>query len=373
MSQYIHVIYTAVILFPLLAILITLPILLVNYHRYGALPKWHIFLLYTFVFYLMCAYFLTILPLPSQSFVDHLKTPTYNLVPFTFVFDFVKYSPFSLLHPATWVAALKAPTVIQPLFNIFLTIPFGFYLHYYFQRSWKQTLVMSFCLSLFFEVTQYTGLYGIYSRSYRLFDVDDLILNTAGGMLGYWLTGGLAKILPTKERVQAHALSHSHSISAIRRLTALIIDLILISLLDLIISLMTNRHDWVITIIAWFILIIIPEVFFRRSIGMQLVNIRVVDKFGHRAKWYRVIWRNVLAYGVIGGIFFTNLVLLQLSGTVPESQLTMIWWGILITTLLLLLVFVDLLIDSFASRHRLFFERLSGTDTKAKTDHLFNR
>ncbi|WP_225367473.1 VanZ family protein [Lentilactobacillus parakefiri] len=185
MSQYIHVIYTAAFLFPLLSIFITLPILLVNYHKYGALPKWSIFMLYTFVFYMMCAYFLTILPLPTRTYVAHLTTPTHNFVPFTFVREFIKYNPFSLTHPGTWIAALKAPTVIQPLFNIFLTVPFGFYMHYYFQRSWKQTILFSFCLSLFFELTQLSGLYGYYPRPYRLFDVDDLLLNTTGGTLGH--------------------------------------------------------------------------------------------------------------------------------------------------------------------------------------------
>lgn len=88
-------------------------------------------------------------------------------------------------HPSgTWIAALKAPTVIQPVFNIFLTLPFGFYMKYYFQRSWKQTILLTFCLSLFFELTQLSGLYGFYPRPYRLFDVDDLLLNTTGGIVG---------------------------------------------------------------------------------------------------------------------------------------------------------------------------------------------
>ncbi|MGP3639293.1 VanZ family protein [Lentilactobacillus hilgardii] len=372
MSQYVSVIYTAVILFPFLAILITLPILLVNYHRYGALPKWNIFMLYTFVFYIMCAYFLIILPLPTQSFVNQLKTPTHNFIPFTFIIEFFKYNPFSLFHPGTWLAALKAPTVIQPAFNIFLTVPFGFYLHYYFRRNWKQTFLMSFCLSLFFEVTQYTGLYGIYSRPYRLFDVDDLILNTTGGLLGFWIAGWLGKVLPSRESVQSHTLSHSHSVSAVRRLTALAIDLILISILSSLIALIIQRHDWVETFMAWFILVIILEVFFQRSFGMQLVRIRVTNKFGNQAKWYQVILRNVISYGVIGGTFWADSSLLNLTGTAPLSQLSMIHWGIVVTSLVLLFILVDLLIDSFASRHRLFFEHLSGTDTKAKTDHLFS-
>ena len=44
------------------------------------------------------------------------------------------------------------------------------------QRSASLFLVkniFSFLLSLFFEVTQLTGLYFLYPGSYRLFDVDD--------------------------------------------------------------------------------------------------------------------------------------------------------------------------------------------------------
>lgn len=374
MSQYINVIYTAVFFFPFLALLLTLPILLVNYHRYGALPKWNIFVLYTFVFYMLCAYFLTILPLPSRSFVAHLTTPTHNFVPLMFITDFIKYNPFSLFHPGTWLAALKAPTVIQPAFNILLTVPFGFYLHYYFQRSWRQTLLLSFCLSLFFEMTQYTGLYGFYPRPYRLFDVDDLLLNTTGGLLGYWITNWLRRILPSPQKDQAHALSRNRSISGLRRLTALAIDWLLIIFVSSLISiiLQSNNDDWTTTLMAWFILIIIPEIFFQRSIGMQLVRIRVTNKFGHRAGWYQVIIRNLFSYGIIGGTFYATIKLLDLTGTAPQSQLSLIHWGILATTLVLLLIVVDLLIDSFASRHRLFFEHLSGTDTKSRADQLVN-
>lgn len=41
---------------------------------------------------------------------------------------------------------------------------------------------------IIFELTQLSGLYFIYPRSYRLADVNDLINNTVGGIVGYWLT-----------------------------------------------------------------------------------------------------------------------------------------------------------------------------------------
>lgn len=362
MSSYINVIYTAAILFPVLAIFITLPILLVNYHKYGAIPKWSIFMLYTFVFYMMCAYFLTILPLPSQSYVAHLTTPTHNFVPFTFVTEFMKYNPFSLTHPSTWVAAIKAPTVIQPVFNVFLTVPFGFYMHYYFQRSWKQTILFSFCLSLFFELTQISGLYGIYPRPYRLFDVDDLLLNTTGGVVGAWGAQLIGRFLPTKQSVTARTMALSKNVSPIRRTAALLVDWMIIAFvsgfLDLVI-----KPEWLTTAICFVIFILGYEFFTQKTIGMRLVGIKIVDLKGNKPGWFRVLIRNGFGYGIIGGLFVVIIRLLNMTGTAPTSELDGILHWILVLSFALLLVFVDLLIEWFSRRHLLFFERLSGTDT----------
>lgn len=362
MSQYIHVIYTAAIIFPILAIFITLPILLVNYHKYGAIPKWSIFMLYTFVFYMMCAYFLTILPLPSQSFVAHLTTPTHNFVPFTFVREFIKYNPFSLTHPGTWVAALKAPTVIQPVFNIFLTVPFGFYLHYYFQRSWKQTILFTFCLSLFFELTQLSGLYGIYPRPYRLFDVDDLLLNTTGGIIGAWGASLLGRFLPTKEQVTARTMALSKNVSPLRRGVALAVDWIIIDLLTNILGIFLIPH-WIGIAIGFVIFILVLELSRQQTIGMRLVGIKVIDRNGQTASWSKILIRNLFGYVVIGGLYEIVGRLLDMTATAPKAQLTSILHVVLILSFGLLLVFVDLLIDWFSQKHLLFFERLSGTDT----------
>lgn len=364
MSQYIHVIYTAAIFFPVIAMIITLPILLISYHRYGALPKWNIFMLYTFVFYMLCAYFLTILPLPSRSFVAHLTTPTHNFVPFTFVTNFFKYNPFSLTHPATWLAALKAPTVIQPAFNLLLTLPFGFYLHYYFNRNWKQTFLLSFCLSLFYELTQFSGLYGIYPRPYRLFDVDDLLLNTLGGGLGGGLAAWLGRYLPSKERVGQSAIARSQAVFPLRRCTALALDWILITIISDIISIVI-KPQWPITLVAWAVLIIGTEIANQKTIGMRVVGIKLTDKFGQRANWIQIILRNVIAYGIIGGTFAIQGRLLDMTSYAPYSELATIQKFVLALSFVLLLILMDLLIETFSKNHRLFFERLSGTDTKA--------
>ncbi|MBD8069577.1 VanZ family protein [Bacillus sp. PS06] len=64
--------------------------------------------------------------------------------------------------------------------NVIGFVPFGFLLPLLFRnfRSLKNVTFATFCLSLLFEVLQLIFRFGS-------FDIDDLILNTLGGMLGY--------------------------------------------------------------------------------------------------------------------------------------------------------------------------------------------
>jgi glycopeptide antibiotics resistance protein len=47
----------------------------------------------------------------------------------------------------------------------------------------------SFLLSLFYETSQLTALFGIYPGPYRFADVEDLICNTLGGAAGWQIAG----------------------------------------------------------------------------------------------------------------------------------------------------------------------------------------
>ena len=106
---------SAILIFPVLAILLSLPFLIVQYHRYGGIIAWRSIVIFTFIFYLLCAYFLIILPLPSIQEVRHLTTQRYNLIPFTALREFISTTYFNLMRPQTWIPAVK-----QPAFNRFL-------------------------------------------------------------------------------------------------------------------------------------------------------------------------------------------------------------------------------------------------------------
>ena len=99
-------------------------------------------------------------------------------MPFAFIGDIIENADIVLSQPRTWLNILGESAFWTTVFNFVMTLPFGAYLRYYFRCGWKKTLLLSFLLSLFFELTQLTGLYFIYPGSYRLFDVDDLMVNT---------------------------------------------------------------------------------------------------------------------------------------------------------------------------------------------------
>ena len=228
MASYASIIRMVTLIFPGLSLLLTLPYIIYNYRRYGSVSPLRSLVLFSFLFYLMCAYFLVIFPLPDPAEVALRHTPTMQLIPFTFVKTFIDTSPFRLNDPSTYLAAIRSFAFIEPFFNLLLLLPLGAYLSYYFKESVWKTVLVTFLVSLFFELTQLTGLYGIYPRPYRLFSVDDLILNTLGGLLGYYLGIGFRQILPSKRRLDERGYQRSRKVGYLRRLTADLVDLLLV-------------------------------------------------------------------------------------------------------------------------------------------------
>lgn len=221
---------TAIFLFPFIALFFTVPFMLHQYHKYGSINKWRVVIIYSFILYLLVIYFLVILPLPKREDVLN-NTNMIRLQPFAFVVDFMKESSFVWNDASTYLKAMTESCFYVPAFNILMTIPFGIYLRYYFQCSFKKTLLYSFCLSLFFEITQVTGLYFIYPKPYRLFDLDDLFLNTLGGVLGYFIAAFFLKVLPSREEIDERSLKEGKTVSGLRRITLFFLDLFLYTFL----------------------------------------------------------------------------------------------------------------------------------------------
>ncbi len=271
--QYIDTIKKSFLFFPLIALLITIPFIISNYHKYGSIHKLRVLIIYSFVLYLLTIYFLVILPLPSIEEVRALTTPTMNLIPFSFVSDFIKESPLIITEPSTYLLAIKHSSFYVVIFNIFMTIPFGMYLKYYYKCSFKKTLLLSFLLSLFFELTQLSGLYFIYPRAYRLFDIDDLILNTLGGVLGFYLMSLIDRFLPSRDKIDKESKEQGLIVSPLRKLTITFLDLFLYLILTTILYLIIgNRHTIIISFIIYYL--IIPLILNVTTISGKFLNVK---------------------------------------------------------------------------------------------------
>ena len=279
MSNYIDIIKTAFSIFPLIAVFITIPFILIQYHKYGSISFLKIMLTYSFVLYLLSAYFLVILPLPSYEEVLQLTTKRVQLIPFSFIIDFVKNTSFDILKPSTYLLSLKDNVFFVPIYNILLTLPFGFYLRYFFKKSLKETIMYTFMLSLFFEITQFTGLFYIYPRGYRLFDVDDLTLNTLGGIIGFHITYFLRKPLPTIEHINELAKDRGKKVTSFRRTASIIFDFFLFLVTGFLLLFFINTKE-IIIYHSIFYYVLIPILTKGSTLGQLFLKLRVVNNKG---------------------------------------------------------------------------------------------
>lgn len=367
MSSYLVPIQTAVIAFIILAWVITIPYLIYKYRKQGSLPLFQAVLESSFVFYMIAAFFLTLLPLPSKEFVDALTTPRTQLVPFAFVSDFFKHTVLEIFNPATYVGALKQGVVIQPLFNIVMTIPFGIYLRYYYKKSFKFVLLASLGLSLFYEVTQLSGVYGIYSRSYRLFDVDDLFLNTLGGMIGYAITPFIVVLFPSRSSLEATIKIQAKTPSKVRRLVAFIVDYYLLGMVFS--SLSKGSLEGIITsFLASSLLSLVMYKFKGLTVGLWLVRLKVVSTVTDTLSFKQVFKRNFLYY-----IFVQAGTTLVMNGfdylnTYAYENIEFMIFYLLIMGVYFAIIAIHFLYISLRRRQQFFYEKASNTQIVSTTN-----
>lgn len=244
MRNFVYDIQLGFLAFPLVALLLALPYALYQYRRFGAISIWKTFVVFTFILYCMCAISLIVFPLPKDpsQIVEIAQTP--QLQPFHFVEQIRETTDFSWADRSTWGPTLKARAAYEAYFNVLLTVPLGAYLCYLFRCRWWMALLIGMATTLLFETSQLTGLFGIYDHPYRLFDVDDLILNTTGTMLGFWLMIPLAWALPSMDEVNEQARERGSSrVSLTRRVLAAVVDLAVLAVLFVLAWIMFSPTD----------------------------------------------------------------------------------------------------------------------------------
>ncbi|MEK3732658.1 MULTISPECIES: VanZ family protein [Paenibacillus] len=300
LEPYLFPISYAFMTFPIAALLCAIPFLVVQYRKYGYFNKFRGFLLYLFLLYLMNAVYLVLLPLPASRHNDPLPVSSYmQWVPFEFVQDIMRETKVVWSEPSTYIRLLKERAFLQVVFNVLLVVPFGMFLRYYARAKWLTCLIASFGLSLLFEITQVTGIYGFYDYPYRLFDVDDLMMNTLGGMIGLVLADWLKNHLPRMERLDEDVDLSTKRVSYTRRGIAFAADMMLLLLIWGGLVILRVPGAYFIVSILYFI--VLPYMNEGRTVGSWIVRIRISGE-GEHLKLKEILIRNGLLYVVVGGL-----------------------------------------------------------------------
>ncbi|MCR8642687.1 VanZ family protein [Paenibacillus sp. N1-5-1-14] len=372
MDTYFLPIRQAIITFPILAFIITLPFLIYQYHKYSYINWFRAVVLYSMMLFLLTALYLVILPLPDVRDTCSLQKPGtkhMSLIPFQFVHDFLKETKVNWGQPSTYLQIMKERGFLQVIFNFVLLLPLGIYLRYYFRQTWVKTLFFALGVSLFFEVTQLTGLYGIYTCPYRLFDIDDLMLNTAGAMLGFAITPLFTFFLPKSHQLDENVDFTARPVAFIRRLIAMQIDWIMMCILTPMLALSTSwflpaylfnaSHTMTallsLAIVFFLYFVVLPLRTGGFTLGKWILRIRLVGNHD-RITFKELFTRYAILFGFIG---IGPAIMSIFGGENSSGEVAIIL--VLLTFVIALFIVFDFIRSMFKRNRILFYERWSGT------------
>ncbi|MBS7525105.1 VanZ family protein [Fusibacter paucivorans] len=170
----------------ILPFLITYGIFYIQY-RQGEItqPKWRFLIMISFVIYVIAVFYFTGMGtvFDLQRYGIRISMDQVNLLPFdTGINNFTR--------EIDWVAYFL---------NVLLFMPFGFLMPLIWPKmgSIKMMFFAGFSFSLLIEVSQLIN--------YRQTDVDDIILNTLGAVLGYLIFYVFRHIVGDRLRLTAHS------------------------------------------------------------------------------------------------------------------------------------------------------------------------
>ncbi len=358
MSYFISI-KTAILVFPIVACIFSIFFVLLEYHKYGSINPLRVLIVYSFILYMISIYFLVILPLPNKDEVI-FKPNMVRLIPFGFIGDIVRESSLVLSEPATYLKALKEPCFYTVIFNIIMTVPFGMYLRYYFKCNLKKTITISFLLSLFFELTQLTGLYFVYPYPYRVFDVDDLILNTLGSVIGYFIMGIINNYLPTRDEIDQESFKDGKVVSGFRRITVFGLDLFVYLFITTFISLFIKINYLPFIIFAIYY-IVYPYFKNGETLGSKFLKVRL------QFKKYRLIKLSLRIVFLFTYYFGSLIIMLFLATFIIDTMnlnfFETTWFYIMILLGVLLFYLINFMV--LIKNRKMFYDNIFKVEYKS--------
>ena len=327
MSLNLMAIYLALQTVPFISLLFALPYTLYGYLRSKAVNVWRCTYFYSFVLYFLCAYFMTILPLPSRESLNDMRP----------ISELIQLIPFANF------ASIKQETLVRDIavlvFNVVLTIPLGFYLRALFGFNLKKTAVAGLCVALFYEISQLTGLFFIYPRPWRIFDIDDLMINTLGAVVGYVLTPAASRLLPGYAHLRTLRLSLGSEVSFRRRFLSGMIDMAVVLGLSAVLSgagayLLGGVFplNWQIMHLGAFVLVMLVAACYsllcgHATLGNRLTGLRLTTDSGKTASRLQCAYRMILEHICVTAIPFWIYFAIRISAD-GASIKNVLWLGL---------------------------------------------
>ena len=377
MSVYSTPIIVAIIILFMIGIFTAVPWMIYNYRKYGFLSFWKTLVAFSFVFYALSAYFLVILPLPEVRDTCAMQaagTQHFQLMPFDFIFEILRGSHVVWSNPATYINFVKHSAFLPAFLNIFILLPLGVYMRYFRGETVtvKLMFLTGFSVSLFFEITQVTGLYGIYTCPYRLFDVDDLILNTTGSVIGFLIAPAILALFPSEEQVleKSSRVFKESVVRPLPQLLAIVIDYIVVAIAWFVVAPVFKVYDPMthvifITIGMFVLQFLIPLLMNGRTLGSRLLRFRL-EKVGSdkgRLTAFLKRWFAFMAPWLMYQLF--SLVAQYATLDMDSHYYAFnVWMQVILMLLMFVIIFVlcvhILIVLFIRKRHYFYFDDLAG-------------
>lgn len=168
----------AIALGSVLAVLLLIPVAAVQYRLDGRLGFGDLAVLVTAAVYALALWTYTLLPFPEQGDFP-CQGSQMRVLGSLGLIEVPDSGP---------VALLREPAFLQIALNVLLFIPLGYFVRVVLHRGVLVATTLGLGVSLLIELTQRTGVWNLYDCAYRLFDVDDLLVNTLGATVGSLLS-----------------------------------------------------------------------------------------------------------------------------------------------------------------------------------------
>lgn len=221
MSTWIWSGYAALYIGGVLVALLLVPLLVVQHRRYGRLSPARLVGSALVTVYLVALVTYTWLPLPprSEAWCAQHGVDGMNWQPLRFVGTVQEAIATQGLG-----GALSSVAVLQVVFNVLLFVPWGVIVAGFLHRSVATAAGSGFVASVVIEATQGTGLWFLYPCAYRFADVDDVLTNSLGALIGALLAPAIVWWLPRSRALAADRLS-PRPVTVWRRWTGMAVDL----------------------------------------------------------------------------------------------------------------------------------------------------